>query len=101
MQRLDASLKQIPMPELPAEERLHTFNEVAMGYSEEQALAEASRCLQCETPLCVEMCPLHIDVRSFIKLIRIGDYRAAAVKIREKIVYHQSAEEFVHKKNYA
>jgi glutamate synthase (NADPH/NADH) small chain len=84
MQRLDASLKQIPMPELPVEERLRTFDEVAMGYSEEQALAEASRCLQCENPLCVEICPLHIDVRSFIKLIRLGDYRAAAEKIREK-----------------
>ena len=84
MQRLDASLKQIPMPEFPVEKRLRSFDEVALGYSEDQALAEASRCLQCENPPCVEMCPLHIDIRSFIKLIRLGDYRAAAEKIRER-----------------
>ncbi|MEM3063495.1 MAG: dihydropyrimidine dehydrogenase, partial [Nitrososphaerota archaeon] len=51
---LEIRLKRIPMPELPIEERLKTFNEVALGYTEEQALAEAARCLQCENPLCIE-----------------------------------------------
>jgi glutamate synthase (NADPH/NADH) small chain len=84
MQILDIRLKRIQMPELPIEERLKTFNEVALGYSEEQALAEASRCLQCENPLCIEMCPLHIDIKNFIKLIRKGAYEEANEKIREK-----------------
>ncbi|MEM3407251.1 MAG: FAD-dependent oxidoreductase [Nitrososphaerota archaeon] len=81
---LEIRLKRIPMPELPIEERLKTFNEVALGYTEEQALAEAARCLQCENPLCIEMCPLHVDIKSFIKLIRKGAYEEADEKIREK-----------------
>ncbi|MCS7096749.1 MAG: hypothetical protein RMK50_06800 [Nitrososphaerota archaeon] len=50
MQKLEFRLKQVGMPELPVEERLKTFNEVALGYSEEQALAEAARCLQYTRP---------------------------------------------------
>ncbi|MEM3549797.1 MAG: NADPH-dependent glutamate synthase [Candidatus Bathyarchaeia archaeon] len=84
MQKLEFRLKQVRMPELPVEERLKTFNEVALGYSEEQALAEASRCLQCTRPLCVEMCPLHVDIPEFIKLVRLGCYGEAAEKIRQK-----------------
>jgi len=84
MQRLEVRLKQIPMPELPVEERIRTFNEVPLGYAEEQALAEAARCLQCENPLCVEMCPLRIDIPGFIRLIRIGAEEEAAQKVREK-----------------
>jgi glutamate synthase (NADPH/NADH) small chain len=84
MQKLDVRLKQVSMPELPVEERLRTFNEVALGYSEEQALAEAARCLQCTRPLCVEMCPLHVDIPEFIKLVRLGNYTEAAEKIRQK-----------------
>ncbi|MEM3479859.1 MAG: dihydropyrimidine dehydrogenase, partial [Candidatus Bathyarchaeia archaeon] len=52
MLRLETRLKRIPMPERSVEERIKTFDEVALGYSEEQALAEASRCLQCYNPLC-------------------------------------------------
>lgn len=81
---LEVRLKRVQMPELPIEERLKTFNEVALGYTEEQALAEAARCLQCEKPLCIEMCPLHVDIKSFIKLIRKGAYEEADEKIREK-----------------
>jgi glutamate synthase (NADPH/NADH) small chain len=84
MQRLDVKLRQVRMPELPVEERLRTFDEVALGYSEEQALAEAARCLQCARPLCVEMCPLHVDIPGFIKLIRLGDYVKAAEKVLQK-----------------
>jgi len=84
MQRLEVRLKQIPTPELRVEERIRTFNEVPLGYSEEQALAEAARCLQCENPLCVEMCPLRIDIPGFIRLIRLGAYEEAAQRVREK-----------------
>jgi len=84
MQELEVRLKQIPMPELLVEERLRTFNDVPLGYTEEQALAEAARCLQCENPLCVDVCPLHIDVPGFIRLIRLGAFREAAERVREK-----------------
>jgi len=84
MQRLEIRLRRILMPERPVEECIKTFDEVALGYNEEQALAEAARCLQCENPLCVEMCPLHIDIPGFIKLLRMGEYEEADRKIREK-----------------
>jgi len=84
MQRLEVRLKQIPTPEIPVEERIRTFNEVPLGYAEEQTLAEAARCLQCENPLCVEICPLHIDIPSLIRLIRLGAHREAAERVREK-----------------
>ena len=87
MQKLEVRLKQVRMPELPVEERLRTFNEVALGYSEEQALAEAAICLQCARPLCVEMCPLHVDIPEFIKLIRLVNYIEAAENNQTEKLY--------------
>jgi len=84
MQRLEVRLKQIPMPELPVEERLKSFDEVPLGLTEEQALAEAARCLQCRNPGCITNCPVGVDIPGFIQLIKRGDYWAAAEKIREK-----------------
>ena len=58
--------KAVPMPKQPPEERIHNFNEVALGYTEEQALKEAERCLQCPKPQCVNGCPVGIDIKKFI-----------------------------------
>jgi glutamate synthase (NADPH/NADH) small chain len=76
MQKLEVRLRQIPIPELPVEERIRTFSEVALGYAEEQALAESSRCLQCSQPLCVELCPIHVDIPGFIGALErfVADY---------------------------
>ena len=63
-----------PMPEQPAEERIKNFNEVALGYAKEDALAEASRCLSCKEPKCVEGCPVNVDIPGFIKLICEEDF---------------------------
>lgn len=71
------------MAEQPAEERRRNFEEVNRGYSESQALTEAERCLQCKKAPCVTGCPVDIDIPGFIRLLREGDYRAAALKIRE------------------
>lgn len=84
MLRLEVKLKQIPMPEMPVEERIKSFDEVALGYSEEQALAEAARCLQCEIPKCIAGCPVGVDIPGFIQLIKNGDYQGAIMKIKEK-----------------
>lgn len=67
----------------PAEERITNFDEVPMGYSLEQAIAEATRCLQCRKPACVEACPVGIDIPGFINLIEHGEPAEAAKKIRE------------------
>ncbi|RLI35779.1 glutamate synthase (NADPH), homotetrameric, partial [Candidatus Bathyarchaeota archaeon] len=72
------------MPKLSVEERIHSFKEVALGYTEEQAIAEAKRCLQCKVPRCVEGCPVNIDIPAFIKFISEGKFKEAIKKIREK-----------------
>ncbi|AKB43008.1 MULTISPECIES: NADPH-dependent glutamate synthase [Methanosarcina] len=71
-----------PMPEQPAEERRKNFNEVALGYTKEDALAEASRCLSCKEPKCVEGCPVNVDIPGFIKLVCEEDFAGAIKKIK-------------------
>ncbi|MFQ6068623.1 MAG: NADPH-dependent glutamate synthase [Candidatus Bathyarchaeia archaeon] len=66
------------------EERIHNFNEVALGYTEEQAITEAKRCLQCSQPKCIEGCPVEIDITAFIKLINEHKFDMAIKKVKEK-----------------
>ncbi|HUT04316.1 MAG TPA: NADPH-dependent glutamate synthase [bacterium] len=67
----------VPMPEQPPEVRRRNFKEVPLGYSREQAMAEASRCLQCKSRPCVSGCPVGIDIPGFVKAIADGDFRTA------------------------
>ncbi len=71
------------MPLNSAEERIHTMDEVPIGYTMEQAQDEAMRCIQCKKPDCIGGCPVSIDIPAFLKLIEEGDVAAAASKIRE------------------
>jgi len=64
--------------------RIHNFNEVALGYTEEQAVAEAERCLQCEKAPCVKACPVEIDIPEFIRLIKERRFGEAIKKVKEK-----------------
>ncbi|MCD6386590.1 NADPH-dependent glutamate synthase [Candidatus Sumerlaeota bacterium] len=73
-----------PMPQRPLEERRTTFKEVPLGYSPEQAILEASRCIMCTKPKCVEGCPVEIDIPGFIQLIKEGKFIEAARKIKEQ-----------------
>ena len=66
-----------------ADKRTRNFCEVPLGYSDQQAMDEAKRCLQCRNPNCVEACPVGIDIPGFIKLIELGFPAEAAKKIRE------------------
>ncbi|MBC7333292.1 MAG: NADPH-dependent glutamate synthase [Actinobacteria bacterium] len=79
--------KKIPrtkMPEQDPKERIKNFDEVALGYREEDALKESLRCLQCKKPRCIEGCPVGIDIKSFIRLISERKFDEALEKIREK-----------------
>ena len=73
-----------PMPKMDVKERIRCFKEVALGYTEEQARAEASRCLQCKVPKCVEGCPVNIDIPAFIRFIREGKFDEAIKKIKKE-----------------
>lgn len=70
--------------ELPTSERGSNFLEVVSGYSQEDALLEASRCLQCKDPKCISGCPVGINIKKFISQITQKDYAAAYYTIREK-----------------
>jgi len=58
------------MKKQDAKERIKNFDEVNLGYSKEEAVAEASRCLQCKVPQCVQGCPVNIDIPGFILQIK-------------------------------
>ncbi|SNX53076.1 NADPH-dependent glutamate synthase [Thermoanaerobacterium sp. RBIITD] len=62
--------ERVPMREQDPKERIKNFNEVALGYNDEEANAEASRCLQCKKPTCMDGCPVHVRIPQFIKEIK-------------------------------
>jgi len=73
-----------PMPEQDPKERARNFREVPYGYTEEMAMAEAKRCIQCKKPFCIDGCPVGIDIPAFIERIAEGDFRGAIRKMKEK-----------------
>lgn len=72
------------MPKQPPEVRRHNFSEVALGYRVEAAVEEATRCLQCPNPKCVDNCPVEIDIPGFIKCIAERDFAAGIRILKEK-----------------
>ena len=66
-----------PMPEQAPEVRNHNFKEVALGYTAEQAMDEAERCLHCKNKPCVSGCPVGVDIPGFIAEVAKGDFAAA------------------------
>lgn len=77
------SLKRVPVREQKPELRKHNFEEVCYGYNEEEAVKEASRCLNCKKPLCVSGCPVSIDIPRFINHVKNRKFEEAAKIIAE------------------
>jgi glutamate synthase (NADPH/NADH) small chain len=75
--------KKVEMPRQKPRVRVTNFNEVALGYSEEEAQREARRCLQCKKAPCIKACPVEIDIPGFIARITEKDYQGAIRKIKE------------------
>jgi glutamate synthase (NADPH/NADH) small chain len=73
----------VPMPEQPPEVRSQNFLEVPLGYTPEMAKTEAARCFQCTQPKCVAGCPVGVQIPAFLKLLRDGDFAAAAQTVKE------------------
>ena len=71
------------MPELDATARSRNFAEVNCGLPPAEATAEATRCIECAKPECVERCPVGVKVKEFVALIYAGDILGAAAKLRE------------------
>lgn len=72
------------MREQEPDVRKRNFEEVPFGYSPEEAVIEAGRCMQCKKPLCVQACPVGVDIPGFITLIQKQDFDGAIKKIWEK-----------------
>ena len=76
--------ERLPMPKQLPEERKRNFNEVALGFTTELAMEEASRCIQCKKPVCIDGCPVEIDIPGFIERIAAGDFKSAIKIMKEK-----------------
>ncbi|MEI7883973.1 MAG: NADPH-dependent glutamate synthase [Clostridia bacterium] len=77
-------LNRMDMPVQEAKIRATNFMEVALGYTEEMAMEEASRCLNCKNPKCVLGCPVNVEIPEFIGFIAKGEFQAAAEQLKNK-----------------
>ncbi|MBP5205776.1 MAG: NADPH-dependent glutamate synthase [Bacteroidales bacterium] len=73
----------VPVREQSAEQRRQNFEEVCFGYNEQEAMAEAKRCLNCKKPQCVSGCPVQINIPAFIHAVAEGQFAEAARIINE------------------
>ena len=76
-------LKKVPMPEQAPDVRNKNWQEVATGYTKEDAILEASRCLNCKNKPCVSGCPVGVKIPEFIAKVAEGDFEGAYQKIKE------------------
>ncbi len=74
---MDDVLKKVPVREQDPKVRACNFDEVCLGYTEEEAVEEASRCLNCKKAKCITGCPVNIHINEFIAKVKEKDYAAA------------------------
>jgi len=75
--------KKMSMREQPPADRIKNFNEVPYGYTAEQAMAEAQRCLECARAECMNGCPVNVQIPAFLKLVAAGDFRGAINLVKD------------------
>ena len=83
-EKLKLNLNRVPIPKQAPEARKTNFNEVALGYTDEQAVEEASRCIACKKPGCEDGCPVNIEIPEFIKAIGARDMPEAVRILKSK-----------------
>ncbi|WP_291706953.1 NADPH-dependent glutamate synthase [Clostridium sp.] len=74
-------MKRVPIAEQDPEVRAKNFEEVCLGYTDEEAIREANRCLGCKNPKCVDGCPVSIDIPNFISHMKKGELEEAAKEV--------------------
>ncbi len=75
--------KRVPIAEQDPAKRATNFEEVCLGYTKEEAMAEASRCLNCKNARCIQGCPVSINIPAFVKEVKDGDFEKASRIINE------------------
>jgi len=95
------SLKKNEMPVLDAKYRSTCFEEVATGYTEDQALDEANRCLNCKNKPCVSGCPVAIDIPAFIMRIRKKTLKAHTMSSIAQVLFRLFADGFARRNRSA
>jgi predicted aldo/keto reductase-like oxidoreductase len=93
--------KAVEVPKQEPQERIKNFKEVVLGYTEEQAIAEASRCLNCKNAQCIAGCPVGIDIQHSFNASPKKTTTQPSQKSKRKTVYQPSVDEYAHKKNNA
>lgn len=76
-------LNKIPVREQDPKERAHNFEEVCLGYNEQEAMSEAARCINCKNAQCMKGCPVAINIPGFIEQVKEGNFEAAYQIISE------------------
>lgn len=74
-------MKRVPVSEQAPEVRANNFEEVCLGYIDEEAIQEANRCLTCKNPKCVDGCPVSINIPGFISYMKNGEFEKAAKEV--------------------
>ena len=92
------SPNKVKMPEQDPNVRNKNFEEVSLGYTKEQAMEEATRCLNCKKPFCMDGCPVGVPIPEFIHHVAEGEFEEAYQKLQEKMHYLQFVDVFVLKK---
>ena len=88
---LNKAKTKVPMREQTAAARIFNFEEVPLGYDEQEATLEALRCIDCKDKPCVSGCPVGIDIPAFLKLVGEKNFEGALRKIRKRTSCRRSA----------
>ncbi len=87
-------LEKVPVREQDPKVRAKNFEEVCLGYNEEEAVAEAERCLNCKNAQCIKGCPVSIDIPAFINEVKNRNFEKAYQIISESPPFPQCAAGF-------
>ncbi len=70
-------MKKVPVREQDPQVRAHNFDEVCLGYNEQEAMEEASRCINCKNARCIQGCPVNINIPAFVHEVKEGNFEKA------------------------